>query len=535
MRRDSNEERNTTAASSSPTNETAKTPEAGTRTGDASAAPSNGDGRGGASHLEPADKAGQRSPVGWPTTDSDRDSHRASGDDSPETTKPANQSDRPSRSGPTSSQRIARGVVQAVLFIALVGGGLYAARWFNTTAGKAERSAGEQSEASRLVDVAVARRTDANVRVRAMGAVRPAREAVVRPRVAGMIVDQSPSFVPGGFFDAGEFMLQIERDDYEQSLVQREAELARAEADLQIELGDQAVAEEELELLEIDIPEINRDLILRIPQVNQARAAVRSAEASVRAATLDLRRTTIAAPFSGHLVSREASIGNNVSEGERLATLVGADEYWIELTVPLASLRWIEPASAERPGSAAMVTDRRAWPPGATRQGRVTQLIGELEQGTRLARLIVTVRDPLARENPQAPSLIVDAFVEVVISGRVLDDVVVLDRDLVRENDTVWVMGDDDRLITKSVEIAYRGRDEVYVTAGLEDADRVVVTNLTAPVDGMLLRENQRVDPAGGTNDEADAQAASPAAAADPRAPASSPTDRGGNTGVRRG
>jgi len=412
-------------------------------------------------------------------------------DDSNKT--PTDRPRRRSRAGAVAS--ILGGLLQFALVVGLIGGGVFAAHWFNSTEGMSEKSDEAREETSRLVVVDVARRESVPVVVGTMGTVRPAREAVVRPRVSGMIVEQAPAFVPGGFFREGEVLLQIDRDDYEQTLLQRRNDVAQAEAALQIELGDQAVAQEELELLEVDIPAINRDLILRIPQVNQAKAELRSAEAAVLRAELDLERTRLTAPFDGHLTDRWVTVGNNVSAGDELATFVGAGEYWIELSVPVSSLRWIETAAAGGEGSRATVRAPRAWGPGEFRMGEAAQRVGALEEGSRLARVIVTVPDPLAMspENAGLPELILGAYVDVEITGREIEGFAI-DRDAVREGDVVWVMGDDDRLEIRPVEIAYRGPEIAYVTSGLYDGDRVVLTNLTAPVEGMLLRTSGEIE-----------------------------------------
>jgi len=385
------------------------------------------------------------------------------------------------------------GLARLVLVVGLLGAGAYAAYWFNVSEGAAARSESAGEEASRLVETVPATRADTPVAIRALGAVMPAREAVLRPRVSGMITDQHSSFEPGGFFEAGQFMVQIDRADYEQTIRQRESDLARARATLQIEKGDQAVAREELELLEVDIPEINRELILRMPQVNQAQAEVDSATAALERAQLDLDRTRIAAPFDGHVVSRAVAVGNNISAGDELATFIGADRYWVEVAVPVASLRWIKaPVTTDEPGPHARVRYPRAWGPDASREGRVSQLVGRLEEGSNLARVIVSIPDPLARlpENEGQPELILDAYVNVEIIGATLEDCFLVSRDHVREGDVVWVMNDENRLEIKEVEIAYRGREHAYVTSGLDDGDRVITTNLQTPVRGMLLRES---------------------------------------------
>lgn len=298
------------------------------------------------------------------------------------------------RKRPSAARRalsILAGITQLIVILALLAGGAYAAWWFNATAGTAQKAAESQQgeEASRLVEVTRVRREDTPVRIRAMGTVRPAREAIIRPRVDGMIIEQSESFVPGGYLRAGEFMVQIDRADYEQVLLQRQTARDEADAALQIELGDQAVAREELELLEVDIPEINRELILRIPQVNQARARLRAAEALIERAQLDLERTRIVAPFDGHIVTRSVSVGNNIAAGDELARFVGAHTYWIEIAIPVSALRWIQVApaapaasdgSSESTPSPVTIHNPRAWGPGITRQGVVARIIGELEQ-----------------------------------------------------------------------------------------------------------------------------------------------------------
>ena len=417
--------------------------------------------------------------------------------------KETHQPERASRAHPVV--RVVCGLLRVAIVVALIGGGIYAAHWFRTSSGTvAQTETVAREEASRLVDVDLAEVATCPVVVRAMGMVSPAREAVITPRVTGAIVEEHADFEPGGFFSMGQQMLRIDPIDYEQAIEQRRSDVARAEAALQIELGDQALAREELELLDVEVPEINRDQILRIPQVNRARAEVRSAEAALERAKLDLERTRIVAPFDGHVVERLVTLGDNVSAGDRLARLVASDEYWVELTLPVSNLRWIDTPSVDEPGSVAHIAFERAWGPGVTREGVVARRVGELERDSGLARLIVSIADPLSLSDAHAvkPELIVGAFVDVQIEGRALDNCVVIDRNLLREGDVVWVMGPDDRRVTKRVEVAHRGAREVYITDGLDDGNRVVRTNLTAPVDGMLLRV------ANATSDTDDALAA---------------------------
>ena len=123
--------------------------------------------------------------------------------------------------------------------------------------------------------------------------------------------------------------------------------------------------------------------------MNQARAEIRSAEAALARAELDLERTRITAPFDGQIVERFVSEGDNVGAGDQLAVFVGAQEYWVDLSVPIASLRWIRTPGQGGAGSPAIVRQPGAWGDGVSREGVVAQRIGRLEEGSRLARVLV--------------------------------------------------------------------------------------------------------------------------------------------------
>ena len=63
-----------------------------------------------------------------------------------------------------------------------------------------------------------------------------------------------------------------------------------------------------------------------------------------------------------------------------------------------------------------------------------------------------------------------------------------VDRSHYRDNHTVWIMDDADQLQIRPVEVAFPGPERVYVSKGLTENDRLVVTDIAAPVAGMPLR-----------------------------------------------
>lgn len=341
-----------------------------------------------------------------------------------------------------------------------------------------------------LVQVVEAEAGTFRPQITAMGSVRPEKEIDLNPQVGGEIIAVSDSFSPGGYVKQGELLLQIDPADYEAALLERESALHQAQADLEMELGRQDVARQDYALMEQSLTSINKSLVLREPQLNAAKARIEAAEAALRRAKLDLERTRIEAPFDAHILSREANLGSLVSPGSDLAQLVGVESYWVEAMVPLSTLKWIEfPIEGGKRGSPVQIRNRSAWEEGVVRHGTADRLVGALESRTRLARILISVADPLALEDKSAdkPKMIVGSYVETVIDGKPIENVVRLNRDYLRKDDTVWVM-EEGVLRIRPLQIEFRDQDYAYVSEGLSGGDMIVTTNLSTVRDGASLR-----------------------------------------------
>lgn len=369
----------------------------------------------------------------------------------------------------------------------LLGGGLLTVLIF-TTEPTAERS-GATRQTAMLVDVQEVERGTYRPEIRAMGTVEPARDIVLSPRVTGEVMEVAPAFVPGGEVAKGDILLKIDPADFRNRLEQRRSELQQAQAELKLEEGQADVARRDYQLLDESLSGENEALVLREPQLEAARAQVASARAAVDQAELDLQRATIRAPFDARILTRGINVGSQVAPGNDLARLVGLDTYWVAATVSLSHLRWLRFPEEDGEGSPVEVRNRTAWAPEESRDGTLFRLVGNLEEDTRMARVLVTVDDPLARREANAgdPALILGAFVEAVMQGKPLRDVVRLDRDYLRQDDTVWLMRDGE-LAIQPVRVLMRDAKFAYITDGLEGGEQVVTTNLATVSEGAPLR-----------------------------------------------
>ena len=351
----------------------------------------------------------------------------------------------------------------------------------------AERG-GAVRETAMLVEVVRAERGTFRPVIRAMGTVEAARDIVLRPRVQGRIRSVAEGFTPGGRIEQGQVVVRIDPADYENVLAQRQVELQQARTDLALERGRRDVARKDYLLLRDSLAPQDSSLVLREPQLAAARARLEGARAAVDQARLDLARTAVRAPFDAHVLSRDANVGSQVSAGDALGRIVGLETYWVVATVPQATLPWLSFPGDEGGVSTATVRNRTAWEPGEERQGTLHRLVGALDERTRLARVVIEVPDPMARaEDTTGPPLMVGSFVEARLLGDPLEDVIRLNRDHVRDDDTVWVM-EDGVLRIRNVHVIFRDADYAYISEGLAAGARVVTTNLATVADGAPLR-----------------------------------------------
>lgn len=370
----------------------------------------------------------------------------------------------------------------------LLGGALVTILIFMTEP-KAKRG-GATKQTAMLVNVTTVKRDTFRPTIVAMGTVKPSQDIILSPRVSGEVISLSESFTPGAFVRKGERLLQIDPSDYRNTLQLRESDLRQAVSDLKIEMGRQNIAEKDYQLLNETLSEEQEALILRKPQLNAARSRVEAARAAVEQAKLNLQRTSIEAPFDAHILSRDVNVGSQVSPGQNLAHIVGIDTYWVETTVPLSKLRWLTfPKGKQTEGSWVRIRNRSAWNKDEYRTGYLFKLVGSLENRTRMARVLVSVPDPLAYRNEHEglPELMIGSFVETSIQASPISNVIRLSRNYVRKDETVWVMRNN-KLRIHDVEIVFRDAEYAYIREGLTDTDTVVTTNLATVAEGASLR-----------------------------------------------
>ncbi|MGD8993325.1 MAG: efflux RND transporter periplasmic adaptor subunit [Desulfobacterales bacterium] len=389
------------------------------------------------------------------------------------------------RTGRSRSRR--RLLLNIGLSLAIIGAGIIGAAYITKTAPKARRR--PPAKIAPLVEVARIQPGIHNVAVQAMGTVVPAKEIVLESRVSGEIVTLHPQFTVGGFLEKESEVLRIDPLDYELAVTLAEARVKDSESILKVAEEEAAAAIEEWQLLYNNNPE-NAEipaLVAKEPQLEAARAKLAAEKADLQKAKLDLARTRIKAPFNAIVREKFVDIGSQVSGQEQLAELIGTDAYWIQASIPVDRLNWISiPRQSTDTGSKVRIFHRNEY----EHSGTVIKLLGDLEQEGRMARVLIEVRDPLGlrrKENTQLP-LLIGEYVRLEISGRQLDNVYRIPRSALRDSNRIWVVSSEDTLKIRDVDILWRDSETVLFKDGLQPGDRLIVSELPTPVDGMPLQ-----------------------------------------------
>ena len=378
--------------------------------------------------------------------------------------------------------------INIALSLLVIIAGLAGAAYISKSSPKARKR--PPARMTPLVQVINVNPDNHGVTVSAMGSVIPAREITLEARVAGEIVAINPEFTVGGFLEKNSEVMRIDPQDYELALTLTRARVKEAESKLKILEAEAASARDEWGQLYRDRNQVETEpppLVFKQPQVTAARAMLTAEKAEVQKAQLNLSRTRIRAPFNAIVRTKHVDIGSQVSVQEKLAELVGTDEYWIQASIPVDRLNWISiPRRPGEPGSKVRILHRN----GYEIAGTVTKLLGDLGSEGRMARILVEVEDPLNLKKGEhsQPALLIGEYVRIEIEGRTLQNVYRIPRTALRDNSRIWVANRDGKLDIRPVETLWRDAQTVLLRVGLAPDDQLIVSDLPAPINGMPVQ-----------------------------------------------
>ena len=331
---------------------------------------------------------------------------------------------------------------------------------------------------------------DVQLRIEAQGSITPRTESDLVAEVAGRITWVSPSLAAGGFFEEGEPLVRIDASDYELAVERAEAALTRAQSELALAQNHldrrRSLAERGVASTAALDEAVNTERV--------ASAAVRDARALRSQARRDLERSRILAPFAGRVREKRVDVGQFVGRGAGVARIYAVDYAEVRLPIPDHEAAFVDlpidyrGEAGENDGPEVLLRARFAgraysW------TGTIVRTEGEIDPRTRMIQTVARIQDPYGRSAQQdRPPLAVGMFVKAEISGRLLEDIVVLPRSALRGRDQVVVVDGENRLRLRRVEILRTERETVVIAGGLAPGERVCTSPLETVDEGSQVK-----------------------------------------------
>lgn len=344
----------------------------------------------------------------------------------------------------------------------------------------------EEQRQAILITAQPVEQQDLVYQIQSQGTVKPRLQTSLVSEVNGRIVAVAENFIEGGFFNAGDVLVQVEQADYLTNVKAAEASLANARAALEEEKARGRVAEEEWRsFTDGTAPELG----LRRPQLAGALANVRSAEAELERAKRDLDRTEIRAPYAGMVKSRAVNIGQFITRGNSIGVIYGTDVAEVRLPITDNDAGFIRlPQSIDdsfQPDvtlTAVVAGNITQWP------AKLVRTEGVLDERSRVIYAVAQIDDPYRRNSAGDTPLRFGRFVQAQITGNSTSDVVVIPRHLLLAQQQVLVVDTEDQLQFRDVEVERSDEQFAYIRSGFLATDRLATSAIANPLAGTLVR-----------------------------------------------
>lgn len=339
--------------------------------------------------------------------------------------------------------------------------------------------------------------TTYTVKVASYGTVQPRTRGSLVAQVGGQITDVSPAFRDGGFFNQGEVLVQLDAREFEADVRIAEASVLDAKQAL-------AEASARTEQARVDWARLGNDespsgLVLRLPQLEAAKARLASAESALDKARLDLARTQIVAPYAGRVLDAQVDVGQVIAPNAALGNIYASDA--VEIRLPLRNVDLPFVALPE-PGSdnAAIPTmifselgaDAR-WPASVVRTESAIDAIA------RQLHVIARVDNPYGSDDAGRVPLKIGQYVTAQIDGVTLTDVIVVPNQSIYQGSYAYVV-DDGVLDRRAVDVLWQNDTESIIAGGLVEGDELVTTPLGQVTSGVRVIVAGEPDIAGTSN-----------------------------------
>lgn len=301
------------------------------------------------------------------------------------------------------------------------------------------------------------------------GQVKARWETTLSSEVSGRILSVSDKFLSGAEFNKGDVLAVVDDTNYLAALAEAKSRLATAKRTLKEEEQRSKIAQENWETSGfLGKP---TDLVLRKPQLAEARAAIESAKAAIKKAEYDLKQTKITAPYDGVVISRNINPGNLLQMGTVIGSIYDRSLY--EITVPLSvhAVARLPKQESEAKHKVIIRSQKsdKIW------EGSVSRIEQVIDQKNRWQNVII--------EMSNSKELLPGEFVTVEFTGQIYDNILAFPENIPGSDGYVWYVDAQNHLQRFTPDILFKRDGQIFIKAPTE---KEFTANLTIAKDIYL-------------------------------------------------
>jgi len=338
-----------------------------------------------------------------------------------------------------------------------------------------------------LVETMVLKFEDVQVSVRSQGTVEAKQKTKLISEITGRVVWVSENFKNGNFISEDEELLHIDALDYELAMAVATANLHDAELNLMEEKVRAKQAESDWKLAQKIKNQADKHasaLTLRLPHLARATATLDANKAQLKLAKRNLQRTRLRAPFDGIVENKSVDVGQYLTLASPIATLLSSEEAEVRLPLSHHDLNRLENNGLNAPVEVTLfgAISNQKWP------ALISRIEKKLDTETREQYLIANIQDPYNLDKKYTSSLLLGAFIDASIAGKLYKKVVKIPRYALHQNSHVFVVGNNNSLVSRAIKFVHLDDKNLLVIKGLNKGEKLVITQLPLMTEGMKIR-----------------------------------------------
>ena len=345
-----------------------------------------------------------------------------------------------------------------------------------------------------VVDAQVLALRDYQVILKTSGIVRAHTQTNLVAEVSGKVLEISPSFQDGGYFDKGATLLTLDAANYANAITIAEGDLAQKQLALQEQQAQAKLAQQDWNLLDGNRSRPQSDLAARRPHIAAAQAAIQASDAKLQQEKLNLARTRITAPYSGRVQEKRVDVGQYVSPGTVLGVIYATDALEVHVPLSLAqhALLNMPEAFRDKAADSAQLPSVSIHPTTGNVQeewqGRVVRSSAALDEKSRQITVIARIDNPYeAREGISTP-LRIGQYVTAAIQGKLFNNVYVLPPSAVRQGKEILLL-QDGKVTVQPIELVWSTETDMVIRSNVDlNGKRLITTPLPQATTGQSVQ-----------------------------------------------